>query len=168
MPTTTTPPSALPHVLAHQGGHWRLIGSATLTWSVFRMYDASLYYADEYGYPNGRYSLVLHYLRNLSADQIVAASAMEMKRISNPDDEVLRQWTNTLEQIMPDVIKGDVLVGVFDAAKGVRFFYNDVACGQIDSPEFARAFAAIWLSESTRSPSLRHGLLGRSDNIAEC
>ncbi len=131
------------------------------------MYDASLYYADGSGYPDGRYSLVLRYLRNLSADQIVAASAMEMKRISDPDDELLQQWADALERIMPDVVKGDVLVGVFDAAQGVRFFYNDTPCGQIDSPEFARAFAAIWLSESTRSPALRHGLLGGSDPIAE-
>lgn len=128
------------------------------------MYDAMLFVGDDQGFPLGRYALALHYLRNLSADQIVAASAMEMARLSSATEAEIHDWTTALQVIMPDIKNGDRLLGVFDAKKGVTFFYNDVACGEIASPGFAEAFGSIWLSEGTRSPALRVALLGGGED----
>ncbi|RYH64330.1 MAG: hypothetical protein EON54_06655 [Alcaligenaceae bacterium] len=159
---TSSTPASLPDALKQLPGAWQCTGRGSLTWSVFRIYDASLYCADGSSYPDGRYALVLNYLRNLSADQIVAASVMEMQRLANPSDAELQTWTDELHRIMPDVTRGDTLIGVFDGTRGVRFFYNDQPSGEIASAGFAHAFASIWLSEGTRSPTLREALLGAS------
>ncbi|MYZ46057.1 chalcone isomerase family protein [Schauerella aestuarii] len=147
-------------------GPWREVGQGVLTWSVFRMYEARLLAVGDDFYPGGTFALELTYLRNLPADQIVAASALEMERLASPDAEMLADWSDVLQSVLPDVKKGDRLLGVFIAGFGVRFFNNDVLCGELPSDAFARAFASIWLSPETRSPSLRAALLGSSTQAA--
>jgi hypothetical protein len=147
-------------------GPWRNVGQGVLTWSVFRMYEARLLAVGEDFYPGGTFALELTYLRNLPADQIVAASALEMERLAAPDVETLAQWSDVLQRVLPDVKKGDRLLGVFIAGFGVRFFNNDTLCGELPSDDFSRAFASIWLSPDTRSPSLRAALLGLAAHVA--
>jgi hypothetical protein len=150
----------LPAALADASAAWRRVGEGTLTWSVFRMYDAYLYAIGETFYPNGRFALELAYLRSLPSHQIVAASSMEMERLAAPPASLLAEWTAGLEGFIPDVENGDRLLGIFDGGTGVRFFYNDKFCGEIPSAQFAHAFAAIWLDERSRSASLRASLFG--------
>jgi hypothetical protein len=150
---------AVPAALVTTDG-WRRVGRGTLTWSAFRLYDAYLYAIDDAFYPNGRFALELAYLRSMPAHQIVAASSMEMERLAFPAADVLAEWTAALEAFIPDMESGDRLVGVFDGSAGVRFFYNDEFCGEIASAQFARAFAAIWLDERSRSAALRASLFG--------
>jgi hypothetical protein len=153
-------PAAIPRALADFTGPWRHVGSGTLSWSVFKMYDAHLFAAGETYYPDGRFALELAYLRNLPANQIVAASGMEMERLASPDPEQLAQWIATLEELMPDVQEGQSLLVLFDGAAGVRFYHDDAYVGAIESQAFGRAFAAIWLDPRARSASLRAALFG--------
>jgi hypothetical protein len=153
-------PSAIPRALADFPGLWRHVGSGTLSWSVFKMYDAHLYAAGEAFYPDGRFALELAYLRNLPANQIVAASGMEMERLASPDPEQLAEWVATLEALMPDVQEGQSLLVLFDGAAGVRFYHDDAYVGALESAAFGRAFSAIWLDSRARSASLRAALFG--------
>lgn len=103
--------------------------------------------------------LELSYLRTLTAEQIVSTSMDELKRLRNPAPEVLSRWSHDLMQIVPDVGLGDRLVGWFRPEIGVQFYSSTQLLGTMDDPVFAESFAAIWLDEQTRSPSLREALL---------
>jgi hypothetical protein len=67
-----------------------------------------------------------------------------------------------MEQIFPDVRAGDTLIGVYRPGAGAQFYHQERLVGQIDDPEFARAFFSIWLDPRTREPRLRERLIGVS------
>ncbi|MGO4400447.1 chalcone isomerase family protein [Achromobacter sp. PAB15] len=179
MATPTSKPLevALPSALltAHPAD-WRLIGHGLLTWSVFRLYHAYLYVpaaapdasAPEATAPDtstsfdpdGDFVLMLRYLRNIPGEQIVSTSTEEIARLTDTPADELAAWTQAMRERFPDVAAGDRLTGWFRRGEGVRFFRGDTPAGDIDSPAFARAFAAIWLDPRTRSPALRANLLG--------
>lgn len=184
MATPTSKPLevALPSALltAHPAD-WRLIGHGLLTWSVFRLYHAYLYVpapspdasapdATAPGAPapdtstsfdpDGDFVLMLRYLRNIPGEQIVSTSTEEIARLTDTPADELAAWTQAMRERFPDVAAGDRLTGWFRRGEGVRFFRGDTPAGDIDSPAFARAFAAIWLDPRTRSPALRANLLG--------
>lgn len=179
MATPTSKPLevALPSALltAHPAD-WRLIGHGLLTWSVFRLYHAYLYVpaptpdATAPGAPapdtstsfdpDGDFVLMLRYLRNIPGEQIVSTSTEEIARLTDTPADDLAAWTQAMRERFPDVAAGDRLTGWFRRGEGVRFFRGDTPAGDIDSPAFARAFAAIWLDPRTRSPALRANLLG--------
>lgn len=91
---------------------------------------------------------------------IVSASMEELKRLRQPDQEVLQSWSEALSQIVPDVVLDDRLVGCFTPGQGVRFYAANALLGEIADPAFAEAFAAIWLDPETKSATLREALLG--------
>ena len=184
MATPTSKPLevALPSALltAHPAD-WRLIGHGLLTWSVFRLYHAYLYVpapspdasapdatapdatapdTSTSFDPDGDFVLMLRYLRNIPGEQIVSTSTEEIARLTDTPADDLAAWTQSMRERFPDVAAGDRLTGWFRRGEGVRFFRGDTPAGDIDSPAFARAFAAIWLDPRTRSPALRANLLG--------
>jgi len=184
MATPTSKPLevALPSALltAHPAD-WRLIGHGLLTWSVFRLYHAYLYVpapspdasapdapapdatapdTSTSFDPDGDFVLMLRYLRNIPGEQIVSTSTEEIARLTDTPADELAAWTQAMRERFPDVAAGDRLTGWFRRGEGVRFFRGDTPAGDIDSPAFARAFAAIWLDPRTRSPALRANLLG--------
>lgn len=184
MATPTSKPLevALPSALltAHPAD-WRLIGHGLLTWSVFRLYHAYLYVpasapdapspdasapdatapdTSTSFDPDGDFVLMLRYLRNIPGEQIVSTSTEEIARLTDTPADDLAAWTQAMRERFPDVAAGDRLTGWFRRGEGVRFFRGDTPAGDIDSPAFARAFAAIWLDPRTRSPALRANLLG--------
>lgn len=163
------PAEALPaDLLSQHPAPWRIVGQGLFTWSVFRLYHAYLYVpapASSAGGPaafdaNGEFALMLHYLRNIPGEQIVSTSTDEIARLTDTPAQELAGWAHAMRDCFPDVSSGDRLTGWFRPGQGVRFFNGDVLAGDIDSPAFARAFAAIWLDPRTRSPSLRAKLLG--------
>lgn len=169
--STAAPPDALPTaLLAQHPAPWRLVGQGLFTWSVFRLYHAYLHVpapASSAGRPaafdaDGEFVLMLRYLRNIPGEQIVSTSTDEIARLTETPSQELSAWTHAMRDCFPDVSSGDRLTGWFRPGQGVRFFNGDVVAGDIDSPAFARAFAAIWLDPRTRSPSLRAKLLGLS------
>ncbi|CAB3708264.1 chalcone isomerase family protein [Achromobacter kerstersii] len=110
--------------------------------------------------PDGDFVLMLRYLRNIPGEQIVSTSTEEIARLTDTPADELAAWTQAMRERFPDVAAGDRLTGWFRRGEGVRFFRGDTPAGDIDSPAFARAFAAIWLDPRTRSPALRANLLG--------
>lgn len=164
-------PPALPAaLLAQSAAAWKLVGQGLFTWSVFRLYHAYLYVpAPSSGASgpaafdaDGEFALMLRYLRNIPGEQIVTTSTDEIARLTDTPADELAAWGQAMRECFPDVSSGDRLTGWFRPGLGVRFFSGDASAGDIDSPAFARAFAAIWLDPRTRSPSLRAKLLNLS------
>jgi len=140
-------------------GAWQICGTGVFSWSVFKLYRASLHARGDFA-PDQPFALDLAYLRNISAEQIVSTSIQEIERICALDPVRLKDWAVALLKILPDVSLGDHLVGLFLPRQGVKFFSEKDFLGEILDAEFVTAFAAIWLDEQTRSPALRKALLG--------
>lgn len=163
------PPSGLPaSVTSRCDGQWRLQGTGLFRWSVFRVYESSLFVqkpltadaiANEFD-DLSAFALVLNYLRNVSAAQIASTSVSEMIRLQTVDPIVAAQWGQQMATMLPDVGLGDKLVGLFEPGHGVSFFSNENFLGQVLDASFASAFAAVWLDPNTKAPALRTSLLG--------
>ena len=129
---------------------WKVCGSGVLTWSVFRLYRATLHAPGVFD-ADRPFAIDLSYLRRIPADQIVERTIDEIRR-----------WQGALSALIPDVSLGSRLIGVFEPDRGVSFYSDAQRLGEVCDPKFAEAFAAIWLDPQTRSPALRAALLGEA------
>ena len=144
---------------AAQGHAWKLSGSGVFSWSVFRLYRASLFVQGsiDSGLP---YALELSYLRRVSAQQIADTSVQQMQRLGFGQSEQLQAWREQLLGLLPNVALGDRLIGLFVPGREVVFFDATRRLGVISDPVFAEGFAAIWLDPRTEGQALRQSLLG--------
>src|SRR5690554_5444824 len=68
------------HVQAFEPGTWTLSGCGVFSWSVFRLYRASLFVQGTVD--SGRpYALLLSYLRKVTAQQIADTSVQQFERL---------------------------------------------------------------------------------------
>lgn len=148
----------LPGALQAQTGNWRHTRLGGHAWTTMRACEAALFIDSDRHFPEGRFALELTYQRPLSAGLVVRASAMEIQRLAAPSHADLLAWTRSARAFIPDVKKGDRILGLFDSMQGVCFYLNDCLIGKVDSPAFAVAFASIWLDARTRAPDLRAAL----------
>ena len=139
----------LPDAVARAG--WQAVGSGTLNWFVFHVYDATLWRA-----PTAD-ALAIRYAREIPGDALVDTTIEEMTRLGEPAPT---RWRAPLGGIFPDVQPGEVIVAVREAGR-VQFFHQGLPVGRIDDADFARGFFAIWLDSRTREPDLRAQLLGQ-------
>lgn len=154
-----TPP-VLPAPVVEAQPALDLVGSGTLTFFVFRVYEAWLWA------PGGQWSeaqpfvLDLRYSRTLVGEQIAERSIVEIRKQGRGSDAQLESWGAFMRQAFPDVSEGDRLTGEFTPGGATRFYFNGELRAEIDDPEFGPAFAAIWLAPETSEPGLRRALLG--------
>lgn len=149
--------------------HWqpapqaRLRGEGALrVWGV-AVYRARLW--TEPGFEPQAYAahpfwLELEYARSFTAAAIAQRSLAEMRRQGPIGPEQGRQWQAALQAALPDVRRGDRLLGHYQPGRGVVFANGVRLLGEVADPEFARRFFGIWLSERTSEPALRAELLG--------
>ena len=64
-----------------------------------------------------------------------------------------------MARVLPDVQKGDRVMGVHRPGVGAAFWMNGKPTGEIRDAEFARLFFGIWLAPTTSEPGLRTALL---------
>ena len=102
-------------------------------------------------------ALRLDYRRSISSSDIVKASLREMSRTVY-DSVLLEKWEKQLNRIIPNVKRGDHIVGHY-TPKGAVFSQGLRTLGQIDDLRFAEAFFGIWLDPRTSAPGLRANLL---------
>lgn len=143
---------------------WQLSGEGVFSWSVFKLYRARLLTHTGAFDPAKPFLLDLHYLRTLKGEQIVSTSIDEIARLNEISQDQRREWTQALTEMIPDVCLGDRLLGWFTPGNQVEFFSASQVLGLIQDADFVRMFSAIWLDERTRSPQLRHALLGTKLN----
>ena len=163
----------------------RLRGSGQFRWFGLRIYDASLWSATgnasgdatdrpqaSAGSPTapdkssqvvdfkGFFALQLRYHRSFEGSAIAQRSLEEIERLGLGSSAQRQAWRAAMGRLFPDVKEGERLTGLHLPGRGARFFQNERLLGDIDDPEFARAFFSIWLSPATREPALRQALLG--------
>jgi hypothetical protein len=146
----------------------KLAGMGKLTFFGLEVYEASLWVTDGFkpnSFEDHAFAFELHYSRNFTSEAIAKRSIDEMKRLESLDDKQAEQWQASLREVIPNVKKGDRLVGLYRPNNGVAFWNNGKRTGNISDAEFSRQFFGIWLSPKTSQPKLRLALLGKTGNM---
>jgi len=140
----------------------RLVGKGRLSFWGFQVYDARLWANP--GFQAGNFTtqplaLELAYLRGFDNHAVAERSISEMRRSAAISDELAQKWTAALVRVLPDVKKGDRVMGVHRPGVGAVFLMNGKSTGEIRDAEFARLFFGIWLGPNSSEPGLRNALL---------
>jgi hypothetical protein len=144
------PPAGIPEVGEVGRGEFSRFG--------FRVYEARLWAPSGRYVPHLPFALSLTYQRSIEGARIVQVSLDEMAKLDVPIG-AHPQWREQLARVLPDVVPGDTLTGVYQPGDGATFYHQGQLTGRIDD-SLARAFFAIWLDPRTSEPSLRQALLG--------
>jgi hypothetical protein len=136
------------------------VGAGTLRWFGLRVYDAELRAAARPVGFSGPFALSLRYARALEGRAIAERSLKEITALGFGSPAQRSAWATAMQALFPDVAEGDSLTGEHLPGRGARFFHNGRLLGEIDDPQFSRAFFSIWLDPRTREPALRAELLG--------
>lgn len=140
----------------------RAAGQGRLRWFGLHIYDARLYVSGQGFRQTAPFALALRYARELDGTRIADTSLDEMRRLGFGDEADHRRWREAMRTLFPDIKRGDELTGVALPGRGAVFFHNGRRIGEVDDPEFAQAFFAIWLDPRTRATDLRRELLGEA------
>ena len=140
----------------------RLIGKSRLTVWGFEVYDARLWAPAGFKADNltaQPFALELAYLRDFANTDVAERSIKEMRRSAAIPEAQAKAWIAEMLRVIPDVKKGDRVMGVHRPGGGALFLVNGKPSGEIRDAEFARLFFGIWLSPKTSEPKLRSALL---------
>lgn len=140
----------------------RLAGKSRLRIWGFQVYDARLWVAPGFKadkLADHAFALELDYLRAFDAVDVAERSILEMRRSQPISEAQAKAWTAQMLRVIPDVKKGDRIMGVNRPGVGVLYLVNGKPTGEIRDAEFARLFFGIWLSPKTSEPQLRSALL---------
>lgn len=129
---------------------------------LIHAYDIALYSPDGAYDAEKVFALELVYQTDIEGKDIAEKSIEEMKGIQALDEEKSAEWLKKMEALFPNVKDGTSLVGVNLPGKGAVFFKDRAKIGEINDPEFAKAFFGIWLSPKTSEPKLRRKLLANN------
>lgn len=137
-------------------------GQALFKVLFYKIYHAELYSpaaAYESGMP---VALKLHYLRDISSEEISKRTIKEIRRQGLLDEIRLAAWHQQLKSILPNIEKNDKIWGVRNQEGHVAFYRGNELLGTIADAHFGNHFFDIWLSEKASLPSIRKKLLNRS------
>ena len=135
-------------------------GGGEMTFLGISIYDG-WYWARAHAWaPNAVYALDLHYHRSLDGASIAERSVTEIEGIGAGSAAQRQRWGEAMRRLFPSVRKGDRITGVSLPPGIARFYFNGQPIGEIDDPEFTRAFFGIWLDPRTSRPAFRKQLLG--------
>ena len=131
----------------------------------FDIYDARLWVAP--GFSAAQWAshplvLELAYLREFKGAAIAERSLTEMRRVAAFSDEQATRWQAALGALLPDVKRGDRLMGVYRPGAPLRFAFNGKPLGEVTDAAFAEPFMGIWLSPKTSEPAMRKSLLDKA------
>jgi hypothetical protein len=105
--------------------------------------------------------LELQYLRGFKAEAIAQRSLDEMKRQAPISEPQSQAWLKAMQNLFPDVQKGDRITQVHTPNLGAEFWVNGRLLGRVNDPQFAQLFFGIWLSPQSSAPDVRKALLAR-------
>ena len=139
---------------------FKTVGSTTLNWMFWKIYDISLL-TKTGTYQDGTQPLALEitYARDIEGEQLLSSTLEEWER---QDIDWQPDWSEQLQQIYPDVTEGDQLVLRVDDANNSFFYFNEQPVGAIEDAGFTNAFLAIWLSSNSRFQNMTRELTGSS------
>ncbi|MES2943572.1 MAG: chalcone isomerase family protein [Pseudomonadota bacterium] len=140
----------------------RLLGKTRLTVWGFQVYDARLWVTPAFRadrLASQLFALELSYLRDFTNIDIAERSIKEMRRSASITEEQAKSWITEMLRVVPNVKKGDRIMGVNRPGEGALFLVNGQSSGEIKDAEFAALFFGIWLSPKTSEPQMRSALL---------
>ena len=155
---------SLPQEVASTIPDAQLGGSSRLTYLGFQVYDASLWVAPSFSvadFAQHPFALELTYLREFTGAAIAQRSVAEIRRQGPVDEERLAAWKQRMQEVFPNVRRGDRLTGVHQPGTGAVFLLNGRPLATIADEEFARRFFGIWLSPQTSDTRLRKALISQ-------
>ena len=138
------------------------VGTGTMTYMVWDVYDAELMAPDGHYSPDQPFALQLVYKRHVDGSLIADSSAGEMKRQGFRNETKLDEWHKQMSALFPDVEAQTILTGIYRPGQPTCFFREETPIGCIKDPAFGTVFFNIWLAPNTRAPDLRKALLGQS------
>lgn len=133
----------------------------TYSYLFWDVYSAQLFAPNAVYEQEKPLALKLVYQIELKGKAIAERSVAEMKEQGLDDPEKERYWYQQLADIIPDVKKGDEIIGQVDESGKTTFFFNQNPVGEIDDMEFSKRFFDIWLGVKTSEPKLRLALIGK-------
>jgi len=104
--------------------------------------------------------LILHFVRNVDADDLTKAWDEGFARNSKPQLPALKERIAQLNGWMADIKTGQRMTFLFKPGAGVQVDVNGVVKGMVKGEDFAKAFLSIWLGASPPNPEIKTGLLG--------
>jgi hypothetical protein len=140
----------------------QLVGKGRLTVWGFQVYDARLWAPPGFAagsFASSPLALELAYLRDFAAKDVAERSLKEMRRSHAISEAQADRWRAELLRVIPNVSRGDRILGLHRPGVGAAFWFNGKISGEIPDAEFARLFFGIWLSPQTSEPKLRDALL---------
>lgn len=141
----------------------RLFGQGSFRWFGLKIYDARLWVERAAFQPDSpissKFVLDLTYARDLYGNRIARSSIGQIRQLGLGSPAQQAVWLDKMQMLFPDVHEGTHISGVYLPAKGARFYLDGKLLGEIDDPEFARAFFSIWLDARTSAGRLRSQLL---------
>jgi hypothetical protein len=154
---------AAPSYVQHELTGARLSGQGSFRWFGLKIYDAALWVeGNEHkadSLTSAKFVLDLGYARALYGDRIAQSSISEISQLGFGTAGQRAVWLEKMKSLFPDVHAGTHISGVYLPSQGARFYLDSKLLGEIDDPEFARAFFAIWLDPRTSAAELRSQLL---------
>lgn len=135
-------------------------GKARLKYFIWNVYDATLYTPFGAAQENGPFALRLDYLIDLKGKDIASRSIQEMRGQGFDDEATLAKWEGQMKNIFPDILSGQNIIGIRDSQGHTIFYQDETKIGEINDPNFTKAFFDIWLSPQTSQPVMRQQLLG--------
>ncbi|MFO0648282.1 MAG: chalcone isomerase family protein [Polyangiales bacterium] len=106
--------------------------------------------------------LVLHFVRDVSRDDLTGAFTEGFRRNAGGSLGALQARINRLIGWMPAATNGMELTFTYIPGAGLRVHVGSSARGIIEGEDFARVFFSIWLGSHPPNAGLRRGLLGGS------
>jgi Chalcone isomerase-like len=103
--------------------------------------------------------IILHFVRNVSADDVVKGWNEAFEKNAKSDLPALKDRIAMLNGWMADLKSGERLTFVYTPDAGVQVDVKGTAKGTIKGDDFAKAFFSIWLGDPP-NPELKSGLLG--------
>lgn len=155
--------SPLPNQVTERWDDFSFVGQTTLRRFGFHVYDSSFWLmganSSDQLHTRTR-ALSITYARKISVQDLLSSTKKEWERLGFATRYPLDAWLIMLENIWPNVEKGDQLVVVVTTQGQTTFFNKSSSLGTIDDANFGPAFLSIWLDENSRFEKNRKELLG--------
>jgi hypothetical protein len=138
----------------------QMIGSAKLRILFWDVYESYLFSINK-KYESGTYPIALkiRYLRDIDRKELLDRTDKEWENLGLSLEQ-RKQGLSLVEDIWPDISKGDELMITVNENQESTFYYNKEYLAHIDDKVFGQQFLDIWLSENCSRPELRKQLLG--------
>lgn len=135
----------------------QMVGSGTLKYFGFKIYDAYFYANDEQALDG--FALRLDYALKIRSSDLLRFTMKNLRQVGAPEAS-LPKWEKELIELFPDVESGHRITAIYSLDGSTSFFHNGKKIGKIVDAMFARYFFGIWFDPHTSSPTLRRKLLG--------